>query len=71
MEQLKKIQELTELLSKYSHGFGLHPIKKRNIFDVLLIIGQIDDYKDIDINDLKILENLIKSFKRLLLLNKI
>lgn len=71
MEQLKKIQDLTELLNKYSHGFGLHPIKKRNIFDVLLIIGQIDDYKNIDLNDLKKLEKLIKSLKRLLLLNKI
>lgn len=71
MEQLKKIQELTELHNKYSHGFGIHPIKKQNIFDVLLIIGQIDDYKNIDLNELKKLEKLIKSLKRLLLLNKI
>lgn len=70
MEQLKKIQELTELHNRYSHGFGIHPIKKRNIFDVLLIIGQIDDYKHIDLKELKTLENLLKSLKRLLLLNK-
>jgi hypothetical protein len=70
MERLEKIQELSELYNRYVHGFNTHESKRGNIFEVLYIIGQIDDYKYIDIKDLKKIEILIKSLKRVLLFNK-
>ena len=70
MEQLEKIQELSELQSKYSHGIGLNDSKNHNIFQVLLLIGRIEDYKYLNIEYLNNLENLIKSLKRILLLRK-
>jgi|688.fasta_scaffold837073_2 hypothetical protein len=70
MEQLEKIQRLSELLNKFSHGIEIDFHKKKNIFEVLLLIGQIDDYKYLDIESLNKLEILIKSLKRVLLFNK-
>lgn len=70
MQQLEKIQELSELQNKYSHGIDLHDSKKNNIFQVLLLIGRIDDYKYLKIEYLNNLENLIKSLKRILLLRE-
>lgn len=68
MEQLKKIQELLEIKNKFSHGFDIYNSKKNNIFEVLLVLGQIDDLKYIDITDLKKLEQIIKSLKRIVLI---
>lgn len=70
MEQLEKIQELSELNNIFSHGLNTSNSKTKNIFEVLSIIGQIDDYKYIDMKYLRILEKLIKSLKRILLLEK-
>lgn len=70
MEQLEKFQELSELYNRYVHGFNTHESKRDNIFEVLYIMGQIDDYKYVDFKDLKRLEMLIKSLKRVLLFKK-
>ena len=45
--------------------------KKKNIFEVLLILGQIEDLKDMDINELKKLETIIKTLKRVIFNNKV
>ena len=71
MEQLKKIQELSELQNKLSHGFDIAISKKKNIFEVLLILGQIEDFKDINIKELKKLETIIKTLKRVIFKNQI
>jgi hypothetical protein len=66
-ESINKIIELSELLSRYSHGISIDKDKKYNIFEVLLLIGQIEDYKFLEIKYLEILESIIKSLKRILL----
>ena len=71
MEQLKKIQELSELQNKLSHGFDIGISKKKNIFEILLILGQIEDFKDMDIDELKKLETILKALKRVIFNNKV